>query len=166
VLCWQAGVATIEHGDDGTPEVYQLMAESGVALCPTLAAVDAILQYRGWRKGEEPEPPRIARKRKSFRQALEAGVPIVAGGDVGVFSHGDNVRELELMAEYGMPVPAVLHTVTAGNAKLLGLADRGVVREGALADLIAVAGNPLERISDLRKVRMVMKGGAIYHYEK
>jgi imidazolonepropionase-like amidohydrolase len=161
-----AGVATIEHGDDGTPEVYQLMAESGVALCPTLAAVDAILQYRGWRKGGEPEPPRIARKRKSFRQALEAGVPIVAGGDVGVFSHGDNVRELELMAEYGMPVPAVLHTVTAGNAKLLGLADRGVVREGALADLIAVAGNPLERISDLRKVRMVMKGGAIYHYEK
>lgn len=156
-----AGVATIEHGDGGTPEVFRLMAEHGVALCPTLAAPDAILQYRGWNKGVDPEPARITQKKKSFRQALEAGVPIVAGGDVGVFSHGDNVRELELMVEYGMDTPSVLRAVTAGNAELLGLTDRGVIREGALADLIAVAGNPMQQISDLRMVRMVMKGGRI-----
>ena len=156
-----AGVATIEHGDGGTPEVFRLMAERGVALCPTLAAPDAILQYRGWEKGSEPEPPRITKKKKSFHQALEAGVPIVAGGDVGVFPHGDNVRELELMVEYGMPVPEVLHAVTAGNAKLLSLTDRGAIQEGFLADLIAVSGNPLDGISLLHQVRMVMKGGVV-----
>lgn len=156
-----AGVATIEHGDGGTPEVFELMAERGVALCPTLAAADAILQYRGWNKRLDPEPARITQKKKSFRQALEAGVSIIAGGDVGVFSHGDNVRELELMVEYGMPAAEVLRAVTAGNAELLGLTDRGVIREGALADLVAVEGNPTDRISDLREVRMVMKGGEV-----
>nr|HPH19725.1 amidohydrolase family protein [Haliscomenobacter sp.] len=85
-----AGVVSIEHGDAGTPEIFKLMAEKGVALCPTLAAGDAILQYRGWRKGVDPDPERIVQKRQSFRQALDAGVIIVAGGDVGVFTHGDN----------------------------------------------------------------------------
>ena len=160
-----AGVQTIEHGDGGTPEVFALMAERGVALCPTLAAPDAILQYRGWKKGEEPEPERLQRKRTSFAQALAAGVPIVAGGDVGVYAHGDNVREWELMVNYGMPTLEVLRAVTAGNADLLNLDDRGRVRRGKLADLIAVEGQPEENISDLRRVRMVMKAGKIYRHE-
>lgn len=157
-----AGVQTIEHGDGGTPEVFELMAERGVALCPTLAAPDAILQYRGWEKGKEPEPLRIQRKRASFKAALEAGVSIVAGGDVGVFEHGDNVREWEMMVDYGMEPIAVWRAVTAGNADLLGLDDRGRVRRGKLADLIAVEGAPEENISDLRKVKMVMKAGTIH----
>jgi len=157
-----AGVATIEHGDGGTPEVFRLMAERGVALCPTLAAGDAILQYRNWKKGEEPDPPRILQKKKSFRQALEAGVSIVAGGDVGVFSHGDNVRELEMMVEYGMTAAEVLHAVTSGNAELLGLDDRGRIAPGLLADLIAVEGRPEVNISDLRRVRWVMKDGRVW----
>lgn len=156
-----AGVQTIEHGDGGTPDVFALMAERGVALCPTLAAPDAILQYRGWKKGEEPEPERLQRKRTSFAQALEAGVPIVAGGDVGVYEHGDNVREWELMVDYGMSTLDVLRAITAGNADLLDLDDRGRVRRGKLADLIGVEGRPEKNISDLRRVRMVMKAGKI-----
>ena len=155
-----AGVATIEHGDGGTPEVFALMAERGVALCPTLAAGDAILQYRGWNKGVDPEPDRITSKRESFAAALAAGVTIVAGGDVGVFPHGDNVRELEMMVDYGMETEAVLHAVTAGNAEVFGWGNRvGSLRPGLLADLIVVEGNPLDDISLLREVRFVVLGG-------
>ena len=157
-----AGVQTIEHGDGGTKEVFELMAAKGVALCPTIAAGDAISQYRGWKKGSEPEPTRIQNKRKSVKMALVAGVPIVAGGDVGVFTHGENSIELELMVEYGMTDLAVLKTVTSGNARLLELKDLGMVKEGKLADLIAVEGNPTEDINVLRKVKFVMKNGKVY----
>ncbi len=155
-----AGVSTIEHGDGGTPEVFALMAERGVALCPTLAAGDAILQYRGWNKGVDPEPERITQKRSSFAEALNAGVTIVAGGDVGVFPHGDNVRELEMMVDYGMRPLDVLRAVTSGNAAIFGLAGRlGRIAPGLLADLVVVRGNPLENIGALRKVEAVMLGG-------
>jgi imidazolonepropionase-like amidohydrolase len=157
-----AGVQTIEHGDGGTPEVFKLMADRGVALCPTLAAGDAILQYNGWKKGEEADPPRIVQKKKSFKQALEAGVTIVAGGDVGVFSHGTNVRELEMMVEYGMNVMDVLKSVTSGNANALKLEGMGYLKKGYLADIIAVEGMPEEDIKALRKVTMVMKNGEVY----
>jgi imidazolonepropionase-like amidohydrolase len=156
-----AGVVSIEHGDAGTPEVFKLMAEKGVALCPPLAAGDAILQYRGWRKGIDPDPERIVQKRLSFRQALDAGVIIVAGGDVGVFTHGDNARELEMMVDYGMKPVDVLKSATSVNAKVFGLDNLGSIRPGLLADLIAVDGKPDLNISDLRKIRLVMKGGII-----
>lgn len=157
-----AGVVSIEHGDAGTPEVFKLMAEKGVALCPTLAAGDAILQYRGWRKGIDAEPERIVQKRRSFKQALDAGVTILAGGDVGVFTHGDNARELEMMVDYGMKPLEVLKSATSVNAKVFGLsAELGAIRPGLLADLLIVEGRPDQQISDLRKIRLVMKGGVI-----
>ena len=157
-----AGVRTIEHGDGGTPEIFALMQEHGVALCPTLAAGDAIMQYRGWNKGVDPEPERIVNKRKSFVEALDAGVSIVAGGDVGVFPHGDNVRELEMMVDYGMTPLAVLRSVTSVNAQVFGIQHKvGSVRPGLLADLVVVEGNPLNNIHYLRKVQMVMKGGIV-----
>lgn len=157
-----AGVSTIEHGDGGTAEVFQLMKENNVALCPTIAAGEAISQYKGWQKGTRPFPERVISKRKSIELAIASGVEIVAGGDVGVFPHGTNVTELELMVEYGFKTWEVLQYITSGNALLLNLSDLGVLKEGALADIIAVEGNPQKEISDLRNVVFVMKEGDIY----
>jgi imidazolonepropionase-like amidohydrolase len=157
-----AGVRTIEHGDGGDAEIFGLMAERGVALCPTLAAGDAILQYGGWRPGVDPDPERVRAKRASFVAALEAGVPICFGGDVGVYPHGDNVRELELMVDYGMPAADALRAATSGNAEILEIGDRvGAIRPGLFADLVAVTGNPSRHIGALRRVRLVVKGGEV-----
>jgi imidazolonepropionase-like amidohydrolase len=158
-----AGVDTIEHGDEGTPEVFKLMKEHKVALCPTVAAGDAVEQYRGWKKGSGPEPARIAEKRASMKAARAAGVTFAMGGDVGVFTHGENAREMELLVrEYGFTPLEVLRQATSGNAAIFHLADRGNIRAGQLADLVAVEGDPTKDISVVRQVRCVMKGGVLF----
>jgi imidazolonepropionase-like amidohydrolase len=156
-----AGVATIEHGDGGTPETFKLMKEHNVALCPTLAAGEATSTYRGWKKGIDQEPDRIKQKHISFTNALKAGVTICMGGDVGVFAHGDNAREMLLMVEYGMKPLDVLRSATAINAEVFGLKEVGNVKTGYLADLVAVDGNPAEDIKTVKVVKLVMKDGVI-----
>ena len=134
-----AGVTTIEHGDNGTPEVFKMMADRGICLVPTLAAGDAILQYGGWRKGVDPDPPSIVAKKKSFKAALDAGVTICNGSDVGVFTHGDNAqgnrdaRRLRDDARRRAPLGHVDRRedaahgrpARAGEGRLSGRSDRG-----------------------------------------
>ncbi len=160
-----AGVRTIEHGDNGDAAIFALMKEKGVALCPTLAAGDAIEKYRGWDGSPATEPLSIREKKKSFRSALQSGVTLCMGGDVGVYAHGDNVREMELMVDYGMLPTDVLRSATSVNADVFGIAGRaGRIRRGLQADLLAIEGDPVADIRNLRKVIMVMKAGR--HYEK
>ena len=158
-----AGVSTIEHGDDGDAEIFRLMKEKHVALCPTLAAGEAILQYNGWRKNADTEPARITAKKKSFQLALKNEVTICMGGDVGVFTHGDNAREMELMVEYGMKPLEVLKSATSVNADVFGYGDKiGHIKKGWLADIIAVKGDPSKTISDVRNIVLVMKDGKLF----
>ncbi|WP_295831852.1 amidohydrolase family protein [uncultured Winogradskyella sp.] len=159
------GVQTIEHGDGGTIEIFELMKENNVALCPTLAAGDAISRYNGWKGDLENEPVRISNKKVSFKEALQSGVDIVFGGDVGVFSHGENYRELEIMVDYGMSNQKVLESATSVNARVFHLDKLGNIKSNFLADLIAVEGNPLKDIKVFRDVKFVMKDGVIYKNE-
>jgi imidazolonepropionase-like amidohydrolase len=160
-----AGVTTIEHGDGGTPELFKMMQEKGIALCTTIAATEAISAYHGWKKGTDPEPAAVRRKHYIFTEAMKAGVTICMGGDVGVFPHGDNAREMILMAEYGMKPLDVLRSATSVNAQVFRLAGTGNVKQGYFADVVAVQGNPAEDIKAVKQVKFVMKDGVIYRQE-
>jgi imidazolonepropionase-like amidohydrolase len=153
--------SVIEHGFGGTPEVFRLMAQRRVALCATLAASDAYARYFAKWNGQEPAPADVLENRRSFDMARRAGVPICMGGDAGVYAHGENAREMELMAAAGMPPGEVLIAATWGNARIFGLTDRGAIRPGLLADLVAVEGDPTRAVSAVRGVRLVMKGGQL-----
>ncbi len=158
-----AGVEVIEHGDAATPAVFDAMKQRNVAFCPTLAATESTTRYRGWKKGVDPEPAGITQKKRMFRDALASGVTICNGSDVGVYSHGNNALELELMVEYGMTPVQALKAATSVNARIMHREnDLGRVAPGLFADLVAVQGDPTQSIAALRAVRFVMKGGAVH----
>ena len=158
----EGGVETIEHGDNGTPEIWKLMVEKNVCLCPTLAAGDAILQYKGWKKGIDSDPERILLKKQAFKEILKFGVKICMGGDVGVFAHGDNTREIEMLVEYGMQPIEALKSATSINADAFHIEKQvGRIKTGLLADIVIVEGNPTQNIKALRNIRLVMKDGKV-----
>jgi imidazolonepropionase-like amidohydrolase len=153
----RAGVATIEHGNDGTPDAFALMAELGVAYVPTLAAYEALERIRGL----APDHPAVVAKRQAFEAARRSGVTIANGSDIGVFAHGENARELELLVAHGLTPSEALRAATATAARVLRRDDLGAVRPGAAADLVAVTGDPAAAIGALRAVRLVVARGAI-----
>ena len=157
----RAGADTIEHGYGGTEAVFKTMASKGIALCPTLAASEAYARYfENW-NGQEPAPESVQENRRSFQMAMKAGVPICMGGDVGVYTHGQNWLEMDAMRRAGMRPDQVMITATSGNARIFNLTDRGAVRPGLLADLVAVEGDPTRDLSAVRNVRLVIKGGTV-----
>jgi imidazolonepropionase-like amidohydrolase len=156
-----AGVDTVEHGYAGTPEIFKMMHDRGIALCPTIAASEAYARYFQHWDGQEPAPESVQENRRSFRMAMQAGVTICMGGDVGVFPHGRNWLEMEAMQRAGMAAPQVMIAATSGNAHIFHLSDRGEIKPGLLADLVAVAGDPTRDVSAVEHVRFVMKGGQI-----
>jgi len=158
-----AGISTIEHGDNATEEIFDLMLKNKVAYCATLSAAEATSEYDGWKRGSLPEPQRTTTKKKTFALALQKGVTICFGGDVGVYAHGDNAREMEAMVAYGMKPLDVLKSATSVNADVFGYGDKiGRIKKGLLADMVAVNGDPTVTISDVRKTVLVMKDGVIY----
>jgi imidazolonepropionase-like amidohydrolase len=158
-----AGVEVIEHGDAATAEVFEMMKQRNVAFCPTLAATESTTRYRGWKKGVDADPAGITQKKRMFKTALASGVTICNGSDVGVFAHGTNALELELMVEYGMTPVQALKAATSVNARIMHReTEFGRVAPGLLADLVAVQGDPTKNIAQLRQVKFVMKGGQIH----
>ena len=123
-----AGADTIEHGYNGTPDAFKLMHDRGTALCPTIAASEAYARYFEHWNGQEPAPESVQENRRSFKLAMKAGVPICMGGDVGVYTHGQNWLEMDAMQRAGMPAAEVMIAATSGNARILHLDDRGQVK--------------------------------------
>jgi imidazolonepropionase-like amidohydrolase len=157
----KAGVASIEHGSMLNDEIVAQMKKRGTYLVPTAYLLSAIPL--------DALPPLLAAKarqiiplaRESHRQAVKAGVKVAFGTDAGVYPHGLNAREFAVYADYGMSAIEAIRTATTAAADLLGVADRGVISAGKLADLVAVPGDPLKDIKVMEQVSFVMKGGVV-----
>jgi len=157
----RAGVRTIEHGTDATRETLALLASRGVVLCPTVAAVEAISLQSGWRQGL-PEPPRLEKAKALVRLAIGAGVTVACGSDAGVFRHGDNAREIELLSECGLTNADALRAATSAAARVLGLErEIGAISPGFAADLVALPRDPLADATALREPVLVVKAGRV-----
>ena len=159
----QAGVASIDHANQLGDETMRLMREKQIFAVPTFTIFDYFADHA-------PTPAQAARehqmldlKVQDFRKQVAAGVPMAVGSDVGPFPHGTQAREFVLMVKYGMPPLAVMHADLLNGAKLLGWDGQiGALEPGYLADVIAVAGDPLKDITVLQNVPFVMKGGVVY----
>jgi imidazolonepropionase-like amidohydrolase len=161
--CLNAGVESIEHGVELEDADIELMAQKGIYLVPTLYHYQLdrerdMKKYAGHSVAEVSEP--------SFRRALAAGVKVAFGSGVGPFPHGTQTKEFEYLVKFGMTPPQAIRAATSEAAQLMGWQDRiGSVEPGKFADLVAVAGDPIADITELERVKFVMKGGQVYKNE-
>lgn len=163
----RAGVASIEHGSLLDDEGIRLMKERGTYLVADIYNDDYILsEYKRLnfpQKILDKEALVGKQQRENFRRAVRAGVKIAYGTDAGVYPHGWNGKQFRFMVRYGLTPMQAIQSATTGAADLLGWADRvGAVVPGLYADLIAVDGDPLSDITELERVKFVMKGGVVY----
>ena len=158
-----AGVDTIEHGTGGSEATFRLMAEKHIAYMPTLTAVEAYgIYFQHYVPGGPPTED-MQEVAHAFALARKAGVTIGCGSDVGVFAHGENWRELAWMVRDGMTPVEALTAATATDAAVIGMSkELGGLHPGMLADVIAVAGDPTQKIEAVKDVRLVVKNGVVY----
>jgi len=162
----KAGVKTIEHGTYMDDEVIEAMKERGTYLVPTILAGKFVAE-KAKIDGYFPAVvrPKAAKIgpliQQTFAEAYEAGVNIAFGTDSGVSAHGDNALEFQYMVEAGMPEAEAIQAATSVAAGILKNDKLGVIKEGNLADIVAVKGNPLEDITTLQNIGFVMKNGDI-----
>jgi imidazolonepropionase-like amidohydrolase len=164
----RAGVNSIEHGTYLDAETIALFKQHGTYLVPTILAGKTVEEMSKKPGALHPlvrdKAARIGPLiQDSFKRAYTAGVKIAFGTDSGVSIHGENAREFGYMVEAGMPPMEAILSATKYAADLLGASDIvGSIQAGRFADLVAVAGNPLQDISELQRVMFVMKGGVVY----
>jgi imidazolonepropionase-like amidohydrolase len=158
----EAGIDSIEHNSMMTDEAAAIIRKNGSFVTPNMHLIDAL----------DPGslPPLLAEKQRylaplaveSFRRALRNGLKVAFGTDAGVFPHGDNAKEFTARVKHGDTPLNAIRSATIVNAELLDTPDRGKIEPGLLADIVAVAGDPLEDVKLLEDVRFVMKGGVVY----
>jgi imidazolonepropionase-like amidohydrolase len=159
----QAGVASIDHANQLSDETMRLMKEKQIFAVPTFTIFEYFADHAETPARAAREHEMLDLKVQEFRRQVAAGVPMAVGSDVGPFPHGTQARELELMVQNGMSALAVLQADLLNGAKLLGWEGKiGSLEPGYFADVIAVAGDPLQDVGVLRNVSFVMKGGVVY----
>ena len=161
----EAGVDTLEHGNYIAPEDMKTMVAKGIWFVPTPAVAEYDVEWRAQRAGTPPQPsPGLKIEEDTFRRALQAGVKIAFGTDVGAFEWDISpARQLATMVKWGMSPAQALRTATLQGAELMQMqGDIGTLEPGKYADIIAVRGDPLADISLMQKIAFVMKGGVVF----